>query len=60
MRIWMAIGAIALLAGLVWLKHKFDPHSDAFRTKDREGWHIKKAKFISLEEYRRKRKIGEG
>lgn len=60
MNIKLAIGAIIGVIGLVWLKRKFDPKSDAFRTKDRAGWHIKKAEVISLRDYKRKRNIGEG
>lgn len=56
---WLALGAVSLLILLIYLKKRFDPHSDAFRTKDREGWHIKKASVTSLTEYRNKRKIGE-
>ena len=56
----LLIGAIAGIASLVWLKRKFDPKNDAFRTADREGWHIKKADVISLRDYKRKRNIGEG
>lgn len=47
--------ALAILALLVYLKHKFDPHSDAFRTKERKGWHFAKANVISLAEWKRKR-----
>jgi hypothetical protein len=56
------LGSLAILGilVLVWLKRKYDPNSDAFRTEDREGWHIKKADVISLKEYRNKRRIGEG
>lgn len=56
----LAIGALIGIIGLVWLKKKFDPKSDAFRTEDREGWHIEKAKVISLKDFKNKRKIGEG
>ncbi len=51
--------AIVLLIGLVYLKHKFDPNNDAFRTKERKGWHFAKANVISLDEYRNRRQENE-
>lgn len=59
MNIKLALVGITALIALICLKRRFDPHNDAFRTEDREGWHIKKASVISLNEYRKRKVIGE-
>lgn len=49
------IGVIVLLIALVALKQKFDPRSDAFRTRPRYGWRFEKAEIIDLAKYREKK-----
>lgn len=42
----MWIVGIIVIVICVWLKRKFDPNDDAFRTVERPGWSFKKAGVI--------------
>lgn len=46
---WLALGLLALN---VWLKRRLDPKDDAFRARERPGWHFWKAPVVPI---RRKR-----
>lgn len=39
---------LAILAVLVALKRWLDPYNDAFRTREREGWHFWRAPVVCL------------
>lgn len=40
--------ALGLLALCVWLKGRLDPHDDAFRRRERRGWHFWKAPVVPI------------